>query len=161
MQPPHARRCHGALRPAAPRRLVWCGADPWQLGGAQPPACALCPVLASCLPNLGLHLCIRPAGLAPNGVRALAAISPELHDAVARHDTRHLVQRRYTPAGELTSSVTDGSAASPVLKHGKMFSLQWHALQVSRRGGLRCLLSVPPVPCLPQRLTCTPACRPP
>ena len=77
---------------------------------------------------------LRPRGavitIAPNGVRALAAIAPELKDALAAHHLQHLVQRRYTPEGEVVMSTDKGDAAARILEHGPMITLPWHALQV-------------------------------
>lgn len=78
------------------------------------------------------------AAQVPNGVRALEAIDPALRQRLAAHHTQHLVQRRYSVAGELTSSTDKGDQASKVLEFGEIWSLKWHVLQVGRERGARC-----------------------
>ena len=65
----------------------------------------------------------------PNGVRAIEAIDPELRQRLAAHDTKHMIQQRYSMAGELVFSTDKGDRAAPVLKYGEIWHLGWHVLQ--------------------------------
>lgn len=118
-------------------------ARPAVAGGTYQPCPALPPrINTPCRPGTRVAVLersdIRPRGamftIAPNGVRAMEAIAPELRAALAAHHTAHLIQRRYTPDGELTMSTDKGDAAARILEHGPMITLPWHALQV-RSGG--------------------------
>lgn len=107
----------------------------------------------SCLPD---SHCLVPAptlllalnsAQTPNGVRAMEAIDPQLRERLAAHNTKHMVQQRFSATGDLISSTDKGDQAARVLEYGDIYYLQWSVLQV-RLGGWGCTSDGAALACL-------------
>ncbi|KAL4444569.1 hypothetical protein ABPG77_002386 [Micractinium sp. CCAP 211/92] len=75
---------------------------------------------------------IRPRGatiaVAPNGLRALEAIRPQLKAALMKHHRDHGSTQRYNPEGEPAPSRRDRTREQ-MREHGEVIVIPWHRLQ--------------------------------
>lgn len=86
------------------------------------------------MPVPTLLLALTSTAQTPNGVRAMEAIDPQLRERLAAHNTKHMVQQRFSATGDLISSTDKGDQAARVLEYGDIYYLQWSVLQVGAGG---------------------------